>query len=236
MDASRVWRAAGWSSASLCFAGLLSCATASGSRSAAEGAASPPRLPAAGVQFDRALGELADARFGAAEEALASVRERCGDAPLGRQALLLTAALELDPRNPDRRLDLGTELAGRYLQLPEQEGWIRPTASSLYLLGRELGGGIELHTDSLQRLRTRLEDVTGSPAPGAGSCEAHGSTTRGLNALPRLDVAPVPERVRSALASKDSALDSMSAVQDSLRSQIDSLQREIRRIRETLSP
>jgi outer membrane protein assembly factor BamD (BamD/ComL family) len=69
-----------------------------------------------------------------------------GDAPedkKGRQALLMLAALEMDTRNPNRRLALGSDHAGSFLKLKGTEPWMSSIAQTLYLMSVELGAAEE---------------------------------------------------------------------------------------------
>lgn len=77
--------------------------------------------------------------YDAASEHLALVAERDAGDALGQQALLMVAALEMDPRNPKRRLPLGSDLTGSYLKLERTPAWTTPVAETLYLLAIELG-------------------------------------------------------------------------------------------------
>jgi hypothetical protein len=74
-----------------------------------------------------------------ANEELGWVVERYGDQVIGRQALLAVAAVEMDPRNPQRRLNLGANLLESYLRLEHQPDWVLPAAQTLYLMSMEMG-------------------------------------------------------------------------------------------------
>lgn len=101
----------------------------------AEGTVAPARdEPGVGVARAVASGER-DVAYARVLETL----ERCGTRPLGQQALLLLAASELDPRNPDPRLPLALRSAQLVLQASEPEAWARVLAESLYLLALRIG-------------------------------------------------------------------------------------------------
>jgi hypothetical protein len=77
--------------------------------------------------------------YGAAHARLMEVVELCGGAPLGQQALLLIAATELDPRNPDPRRSLAAESTSLLLGELDSMSWARQFAESFYMIGRRLG-------------------------------------------------------------------------------------------------
>jgi len=93
--------------------------------------------------FERGLVALEREDFRTAYQHMASVYEDQWDRPIGERALLTLAAVELDPRNPGRRLDVGAELAGRYFQLPSGTPWNGAVSQTLYLLAMELGAAEE---------------------------------------------------------------------------------------------
>lgn len=93
-----------------------------------------------GAGLDAGALALRRAEFEAARERLVSVRRLCGEARLGRQALLLLSALELDPRNPGGDPGLAAAYAASYLARPETFPWTRPVAEQLYLQALRLGG------------------------------------------------------------------------------------------------
>lgn len=82
---------------------------------------------------------LESADYNIAYDNLLEVRSVCGDSPLGQQALLVLAAAELDPRNPERQIELAAEFAAHYLGLPNRAAWAQPLAESLYLMSMEIG-------------------------------------------------------------------------------------------------
>lgn len=102
---------------------------------------------------------------------LARVWRECGDSPVGRRALLVGAAAELDARSPERDLDLAAELASVYLESVGEREWGVPLAESLYLAALELGAA---PPDSVGRGET-------APPPGPGD-EAADSLASGESA------------------------------------------------------
>lgn len=67
------------------------------------------------------------------------VAEREGSSRLGREALLLAMAADLDPRNRSRRLAEGAALAARYLAIAPPDDNARPVVLATYLMALELG-------------------------------------------------------------------------------------------------
>jgi len=94
-------------------------------------------------RFTAGMVALRRGDFAQANTDLTWVAEHHPDKEIGRQALLAVAALEVDPRNPRRRLSMGRELAASYLKLEDRERWTEPVAQSLYLLAEELGAAEE---------------------------------------------------------------------------------------------
>jgi hypothetical protein len=90
--------------------------------------------------------------YRAGRDALLRVANGQADRPLGRHALLALAAAELDPRNPNRRVDMASSLAARYLHLADSTDWAAPVAETIYLLALEFGAP---PGDSLPKLPTR---------------------------------------------------------------------------------
>ena len=71
---------------------------------------------------------LEAADYNIAYDNLLEVRSVCGDSPLGQQALLVLAAAELDPRNPQRQIELAAEFAAHFLTLRNRAAWALPLA------------------------------------------------------------------------------------------------------------
>lgn len=90
-------------------------------------------------EFDRALAAWRTGDYRSARHALLRVYNGFAERPVGQRALLALAAAELDPRNPDRRLDAASAFAARYIHEPGVPEWSRPVAEALYLLALDLG-------------------------------------------------------------------------------------------------
>jgi len=57
----------------------------------------------------------------------------------GEQARLLAASIELDPRNPQRRLDMGAAILADAIAAASDSSHSRPLAETLYLLALDVG-------------------------------------------------------------------------------------------------
>jgi hypothetical protein len=90
-------------------------------------------------RYNAGMTALKTGDYAAASEHLNWVAEHHAGDAMGQQALLMVAALEMDPRNPNRRLPLGSDLTGSYLKLERTPAWTTPVAETLYLLAVELG-------------------------------------------------------------------------------------------------
>jgi hypothetical protein len=90
----------------------------------------PTPIAAASAAID--AGEFEAAR------SLLVPRATCTASPEGREALLLLASLELDPRNERRSPSAALGFASVYLRLPDTPAPGRTLARSLYLLALEL--------------------------------------------------------------------------------------------------
>src|SRR5688500_11973887 len=170
-------------------------------------------------QFENGIVALQRGDFESASKSLSWVIERHRDEPVGQQALLVVSALEMDPRNPSRRLALGADLAGAYLQNKNRPEWSRPVAQTLYLLALEMGATEE-----------RLAEAE------AEKREAERKVEIGLPSLPTTS-STVPARLRALsderdkLARRVELLESQVADRDK---KLDEKEKELERIRKTL--
>ncbi len=170
--------------------------------------------------FNTGIVALRRGEFAEASRELNWVIERHGNDEIGQQALLAVAALEMDPRNPQRRLPLGADLAAGYLQHKNRVDWSQPVAQTLYLLALEMGATEE-----------RLAQAE------AEKREAERKVENGL--LPTLPPTSttVPARLRALaeerdrLAKKVEALELQVAERDK---KLDEKEKELERIRKTL--
>lgn len=160
---------------------------------------------------------LTQGDFEAAREKLAEARERCGNTLLGRQALLLLGALELDPRNPQRSPDQAAEHTARYLRLSETYPWTRPLAESLYLLALELGA-------SEPKLADTQVSTAELRAPACEEADRH-AVQSATGELPTLDRPNMLTRLRALERNRAE-----------LQRQLTVLRNELDRVRMTVRP
>jgi hypothetical protein len=99
--------------------------------------------PDAASELDRGLTALRAREYNDARRILEPLYQSSWQEPAGQRALLALAAMELDPRNPDRRLWAGADMAGRLLSIPQAAPADIPVAETLYLLAVELGAAEE---------------------------------------------------------------------------------------------
>ena len=159
------------------------------------------------ARFDSGIKALAEGNYSAAHRDLAWVAERFAHEDAGQRAVLVLAAMELDPRNPARRPDAGSDLAGTFLQLPDRDGWIDPVAQTLYLLGLELGAAEE----RAQRAERAVELQ---------------------RQLPTLPGPSVTARIRAVEQERDRLARQVTALEEKLAE----MDRELERIRKTIKP
>ncbi|HUH13368.1 MAG TPA: hypothetical protein VMK65_09670 [Longimicrobiales bacterium] len=209
-----------------------------------------PQQPGPRERLTEAAAMLERGDFRGAYPELSWVYSRCPGARPGRDALLLMAASELDPRNDARRLDVGTALAAEYLALPAAPGEGKPLAQSLYLLGLELGAErpASVPVAAVDTVLAEGCPPTTTPAtPSAASralTPAAAADTPGVRVvdaswLPELPGATVPQRLGAVRAQRDSVSAQMAALMEQvtqLQQRVASQQQEIERIRRTLRP
>jgi hypothetical protein len=112
-------------------------------------------------RFESGLRALANGDYLAAHTDLAWVAQHYGNEDTGQRALLILAAMEMDPRNPARRPAVAADLAASFLRLPERELWVDPIAQTLYLQALELGAADSLKADSAAAERQLLPKFSG---------------------------------------------------------------------------
>ncbi len=179
--------------------------------------------------LDAAALALRQGEFDRAREALVEVRRTCGDARLGRQALLLIAALETDPRNRAGDPDRAAALAGHWLTRPETFPWTRPIAETIYLHALGAGGGPYTAPEKVPgdvRDLLAMERI----ADGAGeTCDASDWAVLGAGAPPGMGARP-----RSGGSPGEASGLQMDNAR--LHERVAELEAELERIRETLRP
>lgn len=98
----------------------------------------PPEHDAT-VRLAAGLSAYDDARYADAFDDFALVARSCPGHAVGMQAIAALAALELDPRNPVGRPGVGTELLAELILDTRTPDWLRPVATTTYLLALGLG-------------------------------------------------------------------------------------------------
>ena len=183
---------------------------------------SAPPTPTPHQRFVAALAALDSGHYAPATQALSALSQEYREQAVGRQALLATAAATVDPRNPQRQLDEGAALLGRYLRESRPDDWVQPLVQSLYLLSTELGG-----------VADRAEQAE------AAAVRALARADESQRALPQLPGAPVTARIddlaheRDRLAAQVKELEATSA---GLQKQLADTVQELKRVRRTLRP
>ncbi len=159
-------------------------------------------------RFKTGIQALSNGDYNTARTDLTWVAQHYASDDEGQRALLILAALEMDPRNPTRRTDVGADLAASFLRLPERDTWVDPVAQTLYLLDLELGAAEQ-----------RAE-------------AAEAEQQRRQRELPKLPGPSVSARLRDVQAERDQLAKKVSTLEDQLADK----ERELERIRKTIKP
>lgn len=179
--------------------------------------AAPATANAPALQLSEALAALDSGQYAPAIQQLQELAQTYPQHVVGREAQLLTAAAQLDPRNPQAQLDQGAGLLTQYLAGADTADWTRPVARTLYLLALQVGALAEQAAADSARLRAEASHARSS--------------------LPRLPGPPLSARVsdleheHDRLAARIKELEAGSAQLQ--RALADSVQ-ELKRIRRTL--
>lgn len=159
-------------------------------------------------RFEAGVKSLAAGDYEAARTQLDWVAQHYAVKTVGQRALLILAAIEMDPRNPTRRLDAGADKAAAFLRLPERDRWVDPVAQTLYLQAIELGDA-----------RDSVEKVVAAQAQRARE-------------LPKLPGPTVTARIKTVEQDRDRLAKRVAA----LEAQLADKDRELERIRKTIRP
>jgi hypothetical protein len=116
-------------------------------------------------RFNAGVNALANGDFTKAHAEFSWIAQHYADKSIGQRALLILAAMELDPRNPARRVNVGADLAASFLRLPEREAWVDPVAQTLYLLGLELGTAQQERAAEQREQERKSRDLPKLPGP-----------------------------------------------------------------------
>jgi hypothetical protein len=211
------------------------------------------------LRLDRGLAALDAGRYAAAFDDLAWVYSHCPERQAGIHALEALAALELDPRNPAARPDIGTELLGRLIRSPRTRP-ARSLAETTFLTSLALGAP---HPDSAgsrtgspeaveaDSIRPEASVPSGTEAVGralplvpqddarAYGCGPETTPPDTTQPLPQLPGPSMARLLVAAEAARDSAamrVDSLTTVLSAMQEQLTATRAELERIRKVLKP
>jgi DNA repair exonuclease SbcCD ATPase subunit len=174
-------------------------------------------------RFAAGLAALRRGDYVTANEELGWVVQRYEGEPIGQKALLTLAAVEIDPRNPQRRLLLGAELANAYVKQPtSRSDWVLPIAQTLHLLSIEMGVAEE-----------RVAQVEGEKQEAERTMEEVERT------LPRLPTGtqPITTRARRVTEERDQLAKKVDQLETQLQERekkVTDLEKELERIKKSL--
>lgn len=184
------------------------------------GAGIEPEAP-----YVRAAALLEVGRYEEAGAALREVASRCESGERGRHALLLLAALDLDPRNRQAEPDSAALMAARFLFLPGLPVAERPLGETLYVLALDRGGDPGLRpTEGEDGLARRFSDC-GEPVTGR------------VVSLPVLPESAGDESMLEVTAERDAAVarvEELMSQNYTLGARVAELEAELERIRRIL--
>ncbi len=175
--------------------------------------------------LSQAVRSAADGHFIEAHSDLSWVYTHYASRPVGRRALLALAALELDPRNPQQRLDVGAQLLERFFDadsLSTVPAWERPVLETMYLLSVDLGA---------EEYRLARAHVVADSLQAAGLTPAANAARP---TLPRPSMAVRLDSVVRASTVLKQRGDSLETRVKQLESQLGDARKELERIRKTL--
>lgn len=192
--------------------------------------------PTAADRFERALDLDRAGEHAAAARALAVAARSCGTEPLGQQAVLALAALELDPRYGEGSPERAARLALRLLERPSTAPWTGRMASTLYLAASELRADTaRLEPAAVGEL---YPDAGGPGQPADCAPLLAAGPSRGVERprLPDVPLAVRAERLRTRVDSLSAELTPLRERVRALVTQVESLASEVERLRSLLEP
>ena len=204
------------------------------------GCASLSSEPSEGSDVGGRLAEgeaaLYDGRYAEAYWIFRELASTCEAGEEGREAILLLATAELDPRNPARFPPGAAYLAARYLQVPSLGVTARAAAESVYLLALDLGAPpvedpyapIPANPALAMDDRSRIEETRA----GDGSAQSWSAAARFRNcSSPASGEEVVRDLPTLSGPSLHTTLEIVLDQRDIARSRVDSLSAELERIR-----
>jgi hypothetical protein len=220
----------------------------------------PPAERDAALRLDLALAALQAGEHGEAFEELVWVMTHCPDREAGMYARSVLVALELDPRNPTGRPDVGTRLAADLILGGGTPDWLRPLVETTYLLALGLGApapsatpaspgaAVDRALEPLDHASPEMGVQEGPPAapvtvqsgpPVHGCGPPVDATLRAGAELPALPGPSLARMLATAESERDAAAAralSLDAELETLRREIAATRAELDRIRRTLRP
>lgn len=164
--------------------------------------------PGENDRFDAGMRALANGDYATAQTELQWVAQHYSDKDEGQRALLILAAVQMDPRNPTQNTDAGADNVASFLRLPERDTWVDPVAQTLYLQAIELGTAEDRAEKAEEEAQKQQRELPKLPGPTVSA---------------RIKTV---EQDRDRLAKRVSALEAQLADKD----------RELERIRKTIKP
>lgn len=177
------------------------------------------------VHARRAVEALERDAFAAARYELYWLAARCEAGEEGRRALLLLAAIELDPNNPYGSPHTAASAAARYLLLPDAELDQLPFARSLYRIAVDLGGAPSVTSDT-PPTGALLAGRYDTCAPGTEVVQ----TPKTLPSTPEVTKADRAQALRASLDERVDSLESLELRVAAGRARIAELEAELERI------
>jgi hypothetical protein len=207
-------------------------------------------------RLDVALHAMDGAEFPAAHAILLDLARSCPvDSEIGYRARLLSASVDLDPRNSGGEIDRAAATLAAVLAQGGASDWTEPLAEALYLFALNLGAATPGAAEAVGEVATEPESPIADTATGAGGASGPGrirSVVRSVTSresaepcgrvlesrsvagrtLPELPLAPLFFRI-TQLEREKANLNEQNAHLDA---EIERLEEELRRIRRTLIP
>lgn len=187
---------------------------------------SPARPDPVRDSAKRATSALIEEDFTTARRELIQLASRCESGDRGRRAILLLAAAELDPGNPDGSPERAARLAAGYLLLPGAEPEDMAIARSLYRAASDRMAPGDPRARELPVLAARF-DVCDAEAP-----------LPPIRLLPFRHPSTTAARVldlEAALAAKSDSIQALRADASGLRARLEALTTELARVTELLT-
>jgi hypothetical protein len=207
-------------------------------------------------RLEVALHAMDGAEYPAAHAILLDVARSCPvGSEVGYRARLLSASVDLDPRNSGGEIDRAAASLAAVLTEGGESEWAKPLAEALYLFALNLGAATPATAEAVVEVSTEPESPIADTATGAGGASGPGrirSAVRSVTmresaepcgrvfeakniagrTLPELPLAPLSLRI-TQLEREKANLNEQNAHLDA---EIERLEEELRRIRRTLIP